>query len=86
MIPRVLKHVARMHGHQRDCLGDVERRAAAEADDRVGAMVRAEGGDAVLDLAPGRVAPDLRIDGDLEAFHPGAEFLQQRQAVRCRGR
>ncbi len=67
-----------MHGHQRDRLGHVERRAAAQADDRVGA-VRAIGADAVVDLAPGRVAPKLRIDGYLETFHPGAESLQQRQ-------
>ena len=33
MVPRVLEDVARVRRHQRDRLGDVERRAAAEADD-----------------------------------------------------
>ena len=52
--------------HQRDRLGDVERRAAAQADHRVGA-VRLVGGDAFVDLASDRVAPDAGEDADVEA-------------------
>ena len=37
MVPCVFEDVARMRRHQRDRLGDVERRAAAQADHRVGA-------------------------------------------------
>ncbi len=37
-VPRVVEHVALVHGHHGHRLGDVERGAAAEADDRVGAV------------------------------------------------
>ena len=42
LVPHVVEHVAVVHRHQADDLGHVERRAAAEADDAIGA-VRLEG-------------------------------------------
>ena len=38
MVPGVFENAPLMHRHQRDRLGDIERRAAAESDDAVGAM------------------------------------------------
>ncbi len=65
-------------GHQRDRLRDVERGAAAQADHRVGAMRLVRRG-AAADLARDRVAPDLRVDGDVESREVGDERRQQRQ-------
>ena len=66
VIPRILEHVAVVRGHERDGFGDVERRAAAESDHGVGAMVL-ERGSAARRLAGDRIAPDVGIDGDVEA-------------------
>ena len=78
MIPCVLEHVALVDGHQRDRLGDVERGASAQSDDRIGTML-AEGGDAVGDLAFDRIAPDVGIHGDVEPMQVGDELRKQRQ-------
>ena len=78
MIPGVFEHVARVRRHQRDRLGDVERRAAAEADDRIGAM-RAVRRDAVIDLALDRVAPDVRNRPRRRGRQVGDELREQRQ-------
>ena len=62
MVPRVLEDVARVLGHQRDRLRDVERGAAADADDAVGTM-RTKRCGALHHLAAHRIAADARIDG-----------------------
>ena len=78
VIPGVFEHVARMDRHQRDRLGDVERSAAAQPDDRIGAML-AERRNAVLNLGFHRIAPDFRINADLEPVQIGDELLEHRQ-------
>ena len=55
-----------MRGHQRDRLGDIQCRAAAEADDRVGPM-RVERRRPVGHLAAHRIAADVGEHRDLES-------------------
>ncbi len=69
-----------MHRHERDRLRDVQRRAAAEPDDRIG-VVRLEGLHAIGDLLLGGIAVDPGIDLHREPVEPRAEVLQDRQ--RC---
>ena len=59
-------------------LGDVERRAAAQADHRIG-VVRLVRGGALLHLAADGIAPDLGEDGDVEARQRRDEIGEQRQ-------
>ncbi len=67
-----------MLGHQRDRLRDIECRAAAHADHRIGA-VRLVCGGAGHDLPPHRIAGDIGKDGDIEAAQIGEQVRQQRQ-------
>src|SRR6187431_2115347 len=50
MVPCIFEHAAGMDGHQRDRFRDVERRAAAQTDHRIRAMLP-ERGNAGIDLA-----------------------------------
>jgi hypothetical protein len=69
------------------CLGDVERRAAAEADHAIG-VVLAERGDTALDLRARGIAEDAAVDVDREAREPGAETREdrKRREAPCRSR
>jgi hypothetical protein len=78
VVPRVLDDVARVRGRDADHLGDVQRRAAAEADDAIGS-VRLEGRRALHHLAGGRIAEHAAEHRDLEALQVAAELGQHRQ-------
>ena len=78
MIPRIFQDIAVVVRHQRNGLGDVERRAAADTDDRVRA-VRLERGRAGHHLAAHRIAEDVREHGDVEAGQVGEQGAEQRQ-------
>jgi hypothetical protein len=82
MVPDVLEHVTRVHRHHADDLGDIECRAAAEADDAVG-VVRLEGGCAGHHLARGRVAEHTVEHCDIETIEVAAELRQHRQRGEC---
>ena len=78
MIPDVLKDVTGMRCRHADHLGHIERRAAPESDDAIGAM-RGKGRSALHHLAAGRVAMDAIKHGDLQAIEMAAEFSQHGQ-------
>jgi hypothetical protein len=78
MVPRVFEDAALVRGHQRHRLGDIQRRAAAEADDAIGA-VGLEGRHAVVDLLLHRVAEDAAVDGRIQALQRRLELRQHRQ-------
>ncbi len=67
-----------MARHQRDRLGDIERRAAAQADHRIG-VVRLVRGRALLHLAADGIAPDLGENADIETRQRRDEVREQRQ-------
>ena len=79
MVPGVLEHVARMHGHQRDDLRDIERRSPAKSDHRVGAM-----GAIGIDLY---AYPDLSVVCGDTIYHlvTGAGFVEQKTLIRFKG-
>ena len=78
MIPRIFEDIAVVVRHQRNGLGDVERRAAADADDGVRAM-GLERGCAGHHLAAHRIAEDVREHRDVEAGQVGEQCAEQRQ-------
>jgi hypothetical protein len=84
MIPRVLEHVAVVARHHHHRLGDVERRAAAEADDRVG-VVGPCGRAAGHRLRAGRIAGDAIEHRDVEAgvAQRRDERMSDRQLRQC---
>ena len=83
----VVEELARVVDHQRDRLAHVERRAAAEDDDAVGAVL-VERGDAAFDLALGRIAEDAGVDRRDQAGRDSAAvrsvIMRQRRRGPCR--
>ena len=67
MIPGVLEDVALVPRHERHRLGDIERRAAAEADHAVG-LVCLEGPRAFFHLPARRVAGDAEVTFAVDAL------------------
>ena len=66
MVPCVFENIAVVTSDQRYRFRDIERRAAADADDAIRIM-RLVRGLARVDLATRRIAPDLGEHGDFEA-------------------
>jgi hypothetical protein len=80
MVPRVLEHVAFVHGHQRDRLRDVEGCPAAESHDTIRA-VRAEFGNAFVHLRACGIAVHAREDLRRRAVQFRDEGAEDRQVL-----
>ena len=78
MVPHVFEDVALVRGGDADYFGDVERRAAAEADHAIRAM-GLERGRSLHHLAGGRVAEHAGEHGHLQPRQMGLELGQHGQ-------
>ena len=78
MVPDIVDDIAIVDRHQRDDLGDIERRAATEPDHRVGSVL-AKRRSAGHHLGAGRVAGDAVEDRGDEIRQAVAELGEHRQ-------
>ena len=82
MVPRIFENIAFVACDERDCLRDIERRTAADADDAI-RIVRFVRRLARMDLAMCWVPPDIGKYVDFETRELAQKGLEHRKRRQC---